>query len=223
MGKTNPLLSFGLKLLLNALEQKDQQAKGGVPELGEVGAVKGLRKKSGSVSIVLGKRGSGKTILSERLAEAIGLPTYMVSPEEAPPSWIEELKIEQLGELPPPSSVLILDDLPQYMGSRDYMNIWVQQIEKLIPTCRHRRQLHLIFVSQTSGQADKWVLDCDLIFFKPMGFLYAEVERPAVKKLADKIMPIFSRMPEEQQKRYAYLLSESYKGLIRVSLPHQLL
>ena len=221
MGKPNPLLSFGIKLLLNALEQKDQQAKGGVPELGEVGAVKGLKQKEGSVVLLLGKRESGKTICAQRLAQVLARPTYAISPEQKPPDWIEEIKLEQIAELPPPYSTLICDDLPAYMGSRDYTDSWVQMIERIIPTVRHRRKLHLIFVSQTSGQADKWALNADLVIMKPMGWLYAETERSAVKRLADKVMPIFRQMTDSQQKKQAYLFSDSWQGLVRINLPGQ--
>ena len=200
-------------------KDKGEEEKPQIPELGEIAPIIKLRHKEGSVIIVLGRRESGKTVVCQRLAEIIGRPTYMVSPEQKPPNWIQELKLEQLAELPPPNSTLILDDLPTYMGSRSYQDALVQQVEHLIPVVRHRRKIILIFSSQTSGQADKWVMDADLIIMKAMGWLYSEVERPAVKKLADSIMPAFRSMSEYQQKRHCFLFSDDYKGLVRIDLP----
>ena len=213
--KVNPWLAFAINALLG--QKKEEQ--GDVPELGEVPAILTLRKKEGAVVVILGRRESGKTILSQRLAEVIGRPTYAVSPEQTPPQWIKELRLEELSEKPPPYSTLVLDDLPAYMGSRDYQDAFVQQVEKLIPVCRHRRKLILVFSSQTSGQADKWCMDADLILMKSMGWLYPEIERPTVKKLADKVMPTFRQMSDLQQKKHCYIFSDGYVGMARIDLP----
>ena len=221
MPRQNPLINLGLNLLLRHYLQKEESAtkrESSVPELSEIPSIIELQKKQGAVVTILGKRESGKTVCAYRIAQIIGRPTYSVSPEQSPPQGVEELKLEQLETLPPPFSTLLLDDLPAYMGSRDYQDAFVQTVEKIIPVVRHKRKLILIFISQTSAQADKWVMDCDLVIMKPMGWLYPEVERPAVKKLADKVMPIFRQMTESQQKKHCFIFSDAYSGLARIDI-----
>ena len=153
----------------------------GVPELVDIPTIQRLKRKQGAVVLILGKRESGKTILSQRLAQILQRPTYAVSPEQKTADWIQELRLDEISQRPPPYSTLLLDDLPTYMSSRDYLNPLVRTIEQLIPVVRHRRKIILIFSSQSSGQADKWCMDADAVFMKPLNWLYAETERGAVE------------------------------------------
>lgn len=200
-------------------KEKEPEVKHTLPELGEIAPIIRLKHKRGAVIIVLGRRESGKTIASLRLAEIIGRPTYMISPEQKPPSWVTELKLEQIAEEPPPMSTLVLDDLPVYLGSRSYQSALVQVVEKLIPVVRHRRKLILIFSSQSSAQSDKYVLDSDLVLLKPASILYADLERSGVSKLYKQVMPIYDKMSERQQQRYIAVFSQSWKGFVRVNMP----
>jgi len=200
-------------------KDKGEEEKPQIPELGEIAPIIKLRHKDGSVILVIGRRGIGKTVTILRLAEIIGKPTYAIFPEQTPPSWVTELKLEQLDTEPPPYSTLLCDDLPVYMGSRDYYNILVQQLEKLIPMVRHKRKLTLIFSSQSSAQSDKYVLDSDLVLLKPANLLFADLERSSVSKLYRQIMPIYDRMSEYQQKRHIFVFAQDYKGLVRIDLP----
>ena len=109
----------------------------------------------------------------------------------------------------------MLDDLPVYMSSRDYSEAVVRNIERMIPVARHKK-LMLIFCSQTSGYADRWVMDADAIFLKPGSLLYADIERPAVKKLYDRAMPYFANKTEQWIKEHAYLITSTWEGLIEV-------
>ena len=221
MPKRNPLINLALNLILSKyLGEQPRKSTDQVPELGDVPVIKGLRSKDGAVILVLGRRESGKTILSQRLAEVIGRPVYAVSPEEKPPPWITELKLEQLNEEPPPYSTLVLDDLPVYASQRDYNSAYVQILEKLIPVCRHKRKLILIFSAQSSGLSDRWVMDSDVIFLKPANLLFLETERPSVAKFYRTVMPLFDKMSEAQQKRHCYLLSQACREMVRIDLPH---
>jgi len=222
--RINPLLALSVNIILDRMGIKSTQpsSEDNLPELADLPCVKRLASRDGAVAVVLGKRESGKTVLCYRLAEIIGRPTYAVSPEQKPPHGVQNLKLEQLSELPPPYSTLFLDDAPVYMGSRDYSNVFVQQVERLIPVVRHTRKLILLFASQTSGQADKWILDADIVILKPMGWLYEDIERPAVKKLADRVMPIFQQMSEMKRKKHCYIFSDDYQGLARIDLPRSL-
>ena len=215
------LLNFGINLFLDQVlkGQQQEQPKPAIPELGDVSPVLALRDKEGAVVVVIGRRGSGKTILCQRLAEIIGRPAYAISPEQAPPKWITELQPAQLDELPPPWSTLYFDDIPSYLGSRDYYDIFARQVEKLIPMVRHRRKLILIFSAQMASQADKYVLDADLVVLKAPSVLYADVERPGVKRLQDRAMQHWKGRTDGWLQRHCYVVSHMGEGLVRVDLP----
>jgi len=200
-------------------KDKGEEEKPQIPELGDIAPVLKLRHKIGEVVLVLGRIESGKTVAAFRLAEIIGRPTYAVTPEEPPPSWVTELRLEELSERPPPGSTLILDDLPTYMGSRDYQNAYVQQVERLIPVVRKRRKIILIFSSQNSAQGDKYILASQLVLLKPPDLLFSDLERPGVSKLYKQITPIYDRMSEYQQKRHVFVFAQDFRGLVRIDLP----
>ena len=218
--RINPLIAIATNLLLDHLGLNERESSAeDCPELADAPPIMGLCSKQGAVVLILGRRESGKTILSQRLGEIIGKPVYAVSPEQSPPDWIHELKLAQLDEYPPPHSTLILDDIPAYMSSRDYQDSLVQQVERIIPVVRHKRKLILIFSTQSSGLSDRHIMDADVVILKPANLLFGDLERPAVARLYKRVMPIFDDMSEYQQKRNCYVLSQGWEGLCRVNLP----
>lgn len=208
------LIALGLKLFAHTLnqEREKQQQETGVSDKDR--ALLTLKSKPGAVILILGRRDSGKTILSYRLASFLERPTYAVSPNQDPPNWITKISLEEI-EGVSPGSTLILDDLPVYMSSRDYNEALVRSVERLIPITRHRGII-LIFVSQTSGFADRWVMDADAIFLKQMSILYADIERPAVKKLMDRAAPHFEGRTDHWLKRHCYMITDTWEGLLEI-------
>ena len=177
-----------------------------------------LKKKDGAVTVLLGTRGTGKSELAYRLAEFIDKSVYAVSPEQEPPIWIERIAIEDIFEKVKPGSTLIMDDLPAYASNRDYNNKVVQTLERLIPLVRHEKKLHLIFCSQSAAQADKYILDCDCAFFKPLGLLFDDLERPNIRKIYRSLVePEFEGRSDWWIVRHAYMLSRRHKGIIEFS------
>jgi len=132
---------------------------------------------------------------------------------------VKEIKLEELDRLPPRYSTLILDDVPAYMSSRSYTNPFVQTVEALIPVVRHRRKIFLIFNTQMASMADKYIMDADLVFFKPPNVLFQDLERPAVARWFKKVQPMFQVMTDMEQKKHAYLVTQSWHGMITVDLP----
>ena len=181
-------------------------------------ALNNVKKKDGSVGVLLGTRETGKTELAYRYAEFLDRRTYAVSPEQVPPRWIERIKLEEIDDKVLPFSTVILDDLPAYASNRDYNNHLIITLERLIPMCRHDRKLHLIFCSQSAAQADKYILDCDIAFFKPLGLLMAGIERPHIKRIYETLVnEHFDGKDDNFIKRHAYMLSRTYQGLITIS------
>lgn len=181
-------------------------------------ALTNLKQKDGAVIVILGARGLGKSELAYRIAEFIGKPTYAISPEQNPhPKFIRRIKIEDLDELVPPHSTVIMDDMPVYASNRDYNEAFVKGLERIIPMVRHERKLHLIFSSQSSAQADKYILDCDCAFLKPLGLLYEDFERPNIRRIyRDHVDPEFNGKNDNFIVRHAFMWTREYKGLIEI-------
>lgn len=220
--KVHPAMAFLGNFILDRFGMNTKESDGyhsNLPEIGSIAPVQRIKRKAGAVILIIGKREAGKTVLAQRLGQVFERPTYSISPEQKPPSWITEMELKDLNKFPPRFSTVILDDIPAYMSSRDYHNPLVKVVEGIIPVVRHKRKIFLIFCTQTSSQADRYILDADLVILKPFTSLYADLERPAVKKLADRVMPIFRQMSEAEQKRCCYIFSDTFTGLARIDKP----
>jgi hypothetical protein len=182
-------------------------------------ALKEVKRKDGSVSLWIGTRETGKSVGSQRQAEYFGRPTYTVSPEEKPPSWITRVTLNDLDKLPH-FITLIMEDLPAYMSNRDYNNTLIINVERIVPMCRHERKWHLIFNTQSSVQADRYILDCELAFMKPWGILMEDAERPGIRRIYKKlVMPYFEGKSEDFIRKHAFMKSRTYVGGISIAKP----
>jgi hypothetical protein len=190
-------------------------------------ALVSLRQKAGSVTVILGSRDTGKSQLVYRYAEFLQRPTYIVSPQAVPPSWMIRIPLEKVATDVPEDVTLICDDLPAYMSNRDYRDGLVMMMEKIVPMVRHPRQppefpvgkVHLIFVSQSAAQADKYILDCDMAFFKPLGLLSDDMERPNIKKIySEFVNPLFQNKDDNFIHSHAFMMSRTFKGMIEFKM-----
>ena len=224
----NTLFGWALKaataMLFPQAQQQEQQKPSMTLTQRDVALIN-LRNKIGSVIVVLGSRDTGKTELCYRLMEFLGRPAFAVSPQQEPPGWITWLKVEDIFERVPPDSTLFLDDLPAYMSNKDYQDSFVRAIEKVIPMVRHEPrppefplgQIHLIFASQSAAQADRYILDCDAAFLKPLGLLMDDMERPNIAKIYRNLVnPEFDGKDDWFIKRHAYMMSRTYRGIIDI-------
>ena len=219
--RRNVLLNIVGNILLdyfNAQPNPNQEEEG-VPEIGELSVIQSLKKKDGAVISIIGAPTMGKTVCSHRLAEIIGRPTYTISQAEKPPPWIQPLALEQLDTLPPKYSTLILDDILTFMSSRDYNDPFVQALERIAPTARHERKIILIFNTQVASLTDKYALTGELVILKAPSVLYADLERPMVKKLQDGAYEYWEGKSEKWLQKHAFIISHFWKGLVRINLP----
>jgi len=218
------LFGWALKaaaLLLGFKQQPQQQ----VTELSQKDvALINLKQKPGAVTVVLGSRDTGKTELCYRLAEFLDRPTFAVSPQQKPPNWITWIReINDIFTKVPPDSTLLLDDLPAYMSNKDYAEAFARSVEKVIPMVRHDPmppdfpigRCQLIFSSQSAAQADRYILDCDMAFLKPLGLLMPDIERPNIARIYKSMVdPEFEGKDDFFIKTHAFMVSRTYKGLI---------
>lgn len=183
-----------------------------------------LRQKLGAVVVVLGSRDTGKTELCYRLAEFLQKPTFAISPQQKPPSWITWIReLNDIFTMVPPDSTLIMDDLPAYLSNKDYQEAFAKSVERIVPMCRHDPlppefpigRCHLIFSSQSAAQADRYILDNDMGFLKPLGLLMQDIERPAIARIYRNLVdPEFEGQDDFFIKTHAYMYSRTYKGMV---------
>jgi len=224
MADSTKLFNWALKaaaLMLGFRPQSQQQVR--TLDQKDVALIN-LKQKPGASIVVFGARDTGKTELCYRLAEFLNKPTYAVSPQQKPPSWITWIREpDDIFSTLPPDSTLLMDDIPAYMSNKDYAESFSRSMEKVIPMVRHDPQppefpigrCHLIFSSQSSAQADRYILDCDMAFLKPLGLLLQDIERPTLAKIYRTMVdPEFEGQDEFFIKTHAFMLSRTYKGLI---------
>ena len=214
--RTSTLLGLAFKLAPLFLKRQPQSPQPGFSEKDR--ALLNLKEKEGAVIVILGARGTGKTELAYRLAEFLGKPTYAVSPEQKPhPSLIEDIKLEEVEEKVKPNSTVIFDDLPIYFSNRSYNESLTRELEKIIPMVRHERKWHIIFSSQSAAQADRYILDCDAAFLKPLGILMQDIERPNIARLYRKLIdPEFEGRDDYWIQKHCYMITREYKGILEV-------
>ncbi len=227
----NQLLNIGANLLLRYLaaqyednleSQQAQQEVSEVPELCEVEPVQRIAQRDGAVISILGRPLCGKTFAAYRLAEIFNRPTYAISPQQTPPYGVKRLTLDQIDNEPPPFSTLIADDILGYMSSRDYADAFVKAMDTISQTARHERKVMLIFCMQVSGLADKYCLTGDIVILKAPSLMYADLERPAVKRFHDRAAHYWQGKPEEWLQKHCYVLSHEWEGLAWVEKPQNL-
>jgi len=213
--RTSTLFGLALKIAPYFLKRQSQPQPG-FSEKDR--ALLNLKEKEGAVIVILGARGTGKTEMAYRLAEFLGKPTYAVSPEQKPhPSFIEDIKLEEVEEKVKPNSTVIFDDLPIYFSNRSYNESLTRELEKIIPMVRHERKWHIIFSSQSAAQADRYILDCDAAFLKPLGILMQDIERPNIARLYRNLIdPEFEGRDDYWIQKHCYMITREYKGILEV-------
>ena len=168
--------------------------------------------------VVAGPRGSGKTSYSVWLAQKMGRPTYAIN-MPVTMSWIHQLEASQLGNISPGSTV-ILDDSGMVVSSRDYNTKVAEALRELVQLARHE-EITLIANTAVTSLVNRYLLDCDAIFFKRPSEITATIERKGLEPLLRDVRKAFDVIPLDQEKGYIYAISGTwrYKGLIWYPLP----
>jgi len=178
----------------------------------------------GKVILILGKRGSGKTAFSCKLAEYVfaahQVPVWMVGvpTEIAPylPTWISlTMDIEQVDL----GAFVIIDESGlQYMAMR-YQSDANTIMHKLLQIARHRRQ-SLIFACQVAADVDKSIIrQADCIVFKQPNLMQPKNDRPEVRDAAARALKIFEGLPKEERLQTAYIHDADFEGVLQYELP----
>jgi predicted XRE-type DNA-binding protein len=176
-----------------------------------------------AVVLVLGKRGSGKSVLGYRLLELFryGLTPYVLGlPKRAQgllPEWIGN--VANLEDIPGKSIVLIDEAYLRY-HSRESLGATSIQMSRIINLSRQRQQ-SLVFVSQEARQVDKNIASsANVVVFKDLAMLQLQYDRPELNKLATQAKQAFEAVKgDERRWSYVYSPDADFQGLLENSLP----
>jgi len=176
-----------------------------------------------AVVLVLGKRGSGKSVLGYRLLELFryGLTPYVLGlPKQAHgllPEWIGN--VANLEDIPGKSIVLIDEAYLRY-HSRESLGATSILMSRILNLSRQRQQT-LVFVSQEARQVDKNIASsANVVVFKDLAMLQLQFDRPELNKLAAQAKQAFEAVKgDERRWNYVYSPDADFQGLLENSLP----
>lgn len=188
----------------------------------ESGSYKDFKRKltKGSLIIlILGKRGSGKTVLGMRLLELVRNDTkkkcYVMGYEKTKlPMWIKKSKdIESI----PNNSVALIDEGAIVFSSRESMKKPNKALGNIMAIARHKN-LTLILITQNSAMVDVNVLRlADSLLLKEPSLLQSKFERKGLKEIYEKVIPEFEG--KENKKKLFYIYDDDFMGLMESPLP----
>jgi len=202
---------------------------GGVGDDGQIDPATGapawfakVLKAAYGQSIIIGRRGSGKTSLSLALAEARGRDIYML---DAPPAlWGHVTPVKTIADIRrvPPGSSVIIDDASLYIPSRRSMSRGNVEFGEIASTARHL-ELTLIINSQYASTVDRYALEITAYFLKPPEFGWEDVERPFLKPIIQESLAQFAHMSETEQQQHVYVYVppvRTHVGMLSYSPPN---
>lgn len=172
------------------------------------------------ISLIFGKRGSGKSALGFRLLENIhnktGRKCFVLGvSQENMPEWISP--IEKIEDAPQSSAVLV-DEGAVAFNARESMSKANKGLAGILAVARHKN-LTVFFITQNTGMIDKNVLKLsDMLLVKQGSLLQLEMERPEIRKFYEKAEASFKKL-EGDKRQYVYLIDGDFEGTVSHSLP----
>lgn len=200
-------------------------AQRGIPVLQDRAASafwRSLRETEFGTYLVLGRKGSGKTALSLLLAELHSKPLLVIGLDQA---LLDRLPIDA-EEIPPaalihdlPSNVtMLVDDAVLFFSNYQYNSPVAARIREIIALQRHFHH-HLIFNSQLGASLNRYVVEPTVLFLKPASMLFADLERPHLRKRFENAQRAFSLVDVALWPRYVYALTDQHEGMLETELP----
>lgn len=183
-----------------------------------------LKSLPGSVGVVTGKRGSGKSSTGAKLGEymqaVFGTPVYWLGiPEwaqELLPSWVRI--VDSLEQCPNNCFILIDEAGLSFLSLHfaDKRNVYLRQQLML---CRQKNWT-VVFCIQSSRDIDESIIrQSNWTIFREPGLNAANSERSEIRAQAIKASQFFKQLQKEERLHLAYVFGENFEGVIRCSLP----
>jgi hypothetical protein len=175
-----------------------------------------------TIGLIVGARGSGKSVLGMRLLEnaaARGRRVAAIGFDEAAlPQWIRCVKAGELASVTN-GSFLLVDEGGIAFGARDSMSSANKLLSDLLFISRHK-DLSVLFVSQNSANLEVNALrQADYLLFKKPSLLQRDFERKKINELYDAAAAGFKKHAASQGKSLFYCYSDAFVGFAANDAP----
>jgi DNA-binding transcriptional regulator YiaG len=177
----------------------------------------------GSVILIIGKRGSGKSTLGFLVLEKLSykMECYVVNlPRSAYSLLPANIGVIQGVENAPFGSALLIDEAAIEFPARMSGSGKNKKLLEVISLARQRNQI-IIFISQETGYLDINILrGLSTLITKEPSPLQGKFERYQIKEFIDKARLAFDRITGDKRNwAYVAFSSGGYEGLIRTPKP----
>jgi len=175
-----------------------------------------------SVTLIIGKRGSGKSSLGHKvleLAKEKGLSPYLLGfPEEKSMSIPSYITLTNSLDEIPDNAAVFLDESYMYLFSRESFSNFNKAMAKFIGVSRQKNIL-LVFATHLTRKLDvSCIYDADNLIFRQPSYLHLKFEREEIKSYIHDAADFFSSL-DADPRRYAYIVTEKGVVKIEVELP----
>lgn len=178
-----------------------------------------LANRQDGVYVVLGRRGSGKTAWSSRLAQLFARPVYSIgmAPAASRSLGFNPIAPEEIDDLPS-NCVVLLDDVTLVWHNRNYSK--GEGLQRAIIQSRHKHQC-LIANAHSSNYVNVYLLDATAVFLKPSSRMTADLQRSQIKEAVGRADKAFRALSPEIRQRSIYALSDEldFEGMMQYRLP----
>lgn len=176
------------------------------------------------IAAILGKRGSGKSVLIGKIAEYLnakyGTQIFWVGlPPQARqflPKWIQMVdSVDQC----PPNSFVVTDEAGVNYLSLAFNTDRNKLLRMQLMIARHKN-CSMAFAVQSSRDMDASIVRlADCFIFKEPSLHQPLSERQDMKGMAKKAALVFEQIPKDERRQAAYVFDSSFEGVIKSALP----
>ncbi len=180
--------------------------------------------EGGKVTLILGRRGSGKTALAAKIGEYMmathRMPVYWIGlPEQARsllPRWIT--LVDSPNQCPV-GCLIIIDEGGLHFLSLAFATDQNRLLRALLMVCRQRHSSLVVAVQSSRDLEYSVVRQADSIIFREPGMHQPDSERPDIRPMAKKAAAIFKEIPQDEKKASAFVFDDNFTGVIKCTLP----
>ena len=171
------------------------------------------------IGLILGSRGSGKSVLGMRMLENVvaktGMKSYCMGFDRRRlPKWIEP--VDSLDEVQN-NSFLLVDEGGVEFSSRNSMSNANKLLSTLLFISRHK-DINVLFISQNSANIEvNAIRQSDYLLLKQPSLLQLDFERKAIRDIYGRVKDKFKKHSGE--KGLVYVYSDQFRGFAANSLP----
>ncbi len=181
-----------------------------------------LYENKSSIGIVIGARGSGKSVLGMRVLENAASKGRNVAAigfdEAALPTWIKVVKASEFASVAN-GSFLLVDEGGVSFSSRDSMSNANKLLSDLLFVSRHK-DLSVLFISQNSASLEVNALrQADYLLFKKPSLLQRDFERKRVNEIYDAASAGFKKHGAAHGKKLFYCYADAFVGFAANEAP----